>query len=110
MPGGDGIGPMGSGPMTGRGAGFCNGFDRPGYANFGMGRGFRGRGRGLGYGFRARRNWFGAGPRPMLSGYDYNYAAPTREQELEMLQTDAEEMKQAMEQINDRIKQLKEQK
>lgn len=33
MPGGDGTGPMGMGPMTGRGAGYCAGNDVPGYAN-----------------------------------------------------------------------------
>ena len=49
MPRGDGSGPMGTGPMTGRGAGFCTGFDVPGYANpiaygcaLGRGRGGRG--------------------------------------------------------------------
>ncbi len=30
MPGGDQTGPMGMGPMTGRGAGYCNGFAVPG--------------------------------------------------------------------------------
>ena len=30
MPFGDGTGPMGLGPMTGRGRGFCTGFGRPG--------------------------------------------------------------------------------
>ncbi len=33
MPRGDGTGPQGLGPMTGRGAGFCSGYDVPGYAN-----------------------------------------------------------------------------
>jgi hypothetical protein len=33
MPGGDRTGPAGLGPMTGRGAGYCAGFDVPGYAN-----------------------------------------------------------------------------
>lgn len=62
MPGGNGTGPMGMGPMTGRAAGLCAGYGVPGYANgvpgrgfgrgFGMGRGFgRGMGRG-GFGFR----------------------------------------------------------
>ena len=43
MPGGDGTGPVGAGPMTGRGAGFCNGFYRPGSfrSGAGMGRGRR---------------------------------------------------------------------
>jgi len=33
MPFGDGTGPMGLGPMTGRGRGFCAGFGTPGFAN-----------------------------------------------------------------------------
>ncbi len=33
MPGGDGTGPMGFGPGTGRGAGYCRGYSLPGYAN-----------------------------------------------------------------------------
>ncbi|NLM26962.1 MAG: DUF5320 domain-containing protein [Clostridiaceae bacterium] len=46
MPRGNGTGPLGVGPMTGRGAGYCAGFAVPGYANptgygFGRGRGFR---------------------------------------------------------------------
>lgn len=33
MPGGDGTGPMGWGPRSGRAAGYCSGYGRPGYAN-----------------------------------------------------------------------------
>ena len=33
MPLGDGTGPIGLGPMTGRAAGFCAGFPMPGYIN-----------------------------------------------------------------------------
>lgn len=33
MPRGDGTGPVGAGPMTGRGAGFCAGYSVPGYMN-----------------------------------------------------------------------------
>jgi len=33
MPGGDGTGPAGLGPMTGRTAGFCAGYPVPGFAN-----------------------------------------------------------------------------
>jgi len=57
MPWGDGTGPSGMGPMTGRGAGFCAGFPVPGYMNpfprggFARGRGF-GRGWGRGFGWR----------------------------------------------------------
>ena len=38
MPGGDGTGPNGQGSMTGRGAGYCTGYERPGFANPGFGR------------------------------------------------------------------------
>jgi hypothetical protein len=46
MPRGDGTGPMGMGPMTGRAAGYCAGYAAPGFANpafgcYGRGRGFR---------------------------------------------------------------------
>lgn len=33
MPWGDGTGPRGEGPMTGRGLGYCAGYDMPGYQN-----------------------------------------------------------------------------
>ncbi|WP_202319246.1 DUF5320 domain-containing protein [Archaeoglobus neptunius] len=33
MPGGDGTGPWGRGPRTGRRAGFCSGYSRPGFMN-----------------------------------------------------------------------------
>ncbi len=55
MPAGNGTGPMGAGPMTGRGAGFCAGFNQPGFASGG------GFGRGMGFGFRNR---FFAGREP----------------------------------------------
>ena len=63
MPGGDGTGPLGLGPMTGRAMGYCAGFPVPGYLNpgYGRGRGWWGFGRGLGW----RRGWaypYGAYP------------------------------------------------
>ena len=45
MPFGDGTGPLGLGPMTGRGLGYCTGHGRPGYMIPGFG---WGRGRGFG--------------------------------------------------------------
>jgi hypothetical protein len=45
MPWGDGTGPMGEGPMTGRRLGYCAGYGAPGYAGGGRGLGL-GRGRG----------------------------------------------------------------
>lgn len=58
MPYGDGSGPGGMGPRTGRGFGFCSGYAQPGFL---FGRGF-GRGAGRGY---------GRGLRP-----DYGYSRP----------------------------------
>jgi hypothetical protein len=56
MPRGDGTGPRGQGAMTGRGAGYCSGFEMPGYANPLPGRGF-----GMGFGGgRGWRNCFNA--------------------------------------------------
>ena len=62
MPRGDRTGPQGMGPRTGRAAGYCAGFDVPGYDNpvpdRGYGRGMAwgrgGRGRGWGYARQAQ--------------------------------------------------------
>ena len=56
MPFGDGTGPSGQGPRTGRGTGFCSGGAVPGSMNRGGGFGSFGRGGGG----RGRRNWFQA--------------------------------------------------
>ena len=117
MPAGDGTGPMGMGSMTGRAAGFCAGFGMPGYANpisgrgFGMGfgRGHGGRGgRSGGYG---RRNMFHATGLPgwMRAGVPFAapYATvPTKEQEMEMLKSQAEQMGETLAGINKRIQEL----
>jgi hypothetical protein len=62
MPRGDKTGPAGLGPMTGRGMGYCNGYNLPGSSQFadtrfgcGFGRGCaRGMGRGRGF---YRQTW-----------------------------------------------------
>jgi hypothetical protein len=63
MPGGDGTGPLGMGPMTGHGAGYCAGTDIPVSSNMtpgrGRGMGF-GRGRGFGRGMCRGFGWIGA--------------------------------------------------
>ena len=64
MPRGDGTGPNGMGPRTGRGLGYCNGYNSPGFTRGGFGGYPRGFGRGYGYGRGYR--W----------GYGYNYPAP----------------------------------
>jgi hypothetical protein len=58
MPRGDRTGPFGSGPRTGRGAGYCGGTGAPGFASGGPGAGIsRGAGRGW-------RRWFRASSLP----------------------------------------------
>ncbi len=122
MPAGDGTGPYGGGPMTGRAMGFCAGSDRPGFANAGAGRfigwgGGGGRGRGRGY-----RNWYYAtglpgwmrtstpryawnNPAPM----PYNYSAGiSREDEINMLKDQADYFKSALDDIQKRLNELDE--
>ncbi len=69
MPRGNGTGPAGMGPMTGRAAGYCAGYPAPGYLNpYGgrMGFGFgRGAGR-MAMGVPAAgAGWYGAGAFPV---------------------------------------------
>lgn len=54
MPKGNGTGPLGMGPITGRAAGFCAGYNMPGYMNNEPGHGY-------GIGFGRRKNFFGDG-------------------------------------------------
>ena len=117
MPRGDGTGPMGSGPMTGRAAGFCAGYATPGYMNpvggrgfgFGLGRG-RGFGRGWGRGFGRGFGPVGFGgyaPAAGVAPYSVNPGAQwTRQQELEMLKNQAEGTRSALEEIQKRIEEL----
>jgi len=126
MPGGDGTGPGGMGPMTGRAAGFCAGYQVPGYANPVGGRGFGGFGRGGGWG---RRNQFyatgltgwqragmggGAYGYGMPQAYPTPYAGPlaapvTREQELDVLKGQAEYLEDALEGVKKRLEELQSQ-
>jgi hypothetical protein len=69
MPFGDGTGPMGMGPMTGRGGGFCAGFGMPGFANPMPGRGWGGFGRRIPYGYP-----YAGGYGAPYGGYGYPYA------------------------------------
>jgi len=123
MPRGDGTGPMGQGPMTGRVLGYCAGYAAPGYANPAFGRGcFRpgiGRGRGRGFGYR---NWFYATGLPFWArvnqpvGWPQAGAAPTypptmsKEAEVEMLKSEATELETTLTQIKERLARLSEEK
>jgi len=120
MPARDGTGPLGMGPMTGRGMGVCVGVAEPGPVNAGPGRGF---GLGCGRGFRGRgagggrgwRNLFHAtgltGWQRAAAGWPLGYgvppfAAPTKEQELEALKAQAQSFESALGDIRKRLEDL----
>ncbi|MCP4640394.1 MAG: DUF5320 domain-containing protein [bacterium] len=112
MPGGDGTGPMGMGPQTGRGAGFCGGFEQPGYMNpvgrGGMGFGRGGRGRGAGGGGRGWRNRFYATGVPgwMQFGQAPFVAQPAPEQQRAALEAQANALQQQLDAIRQRLDEL----
>ncbi len=119
MPRGDGTGPRGLGPMTGRAAGYCAGYSVPGYMNpsggrLGMGFGYgRGLGRGMGRGYG--RGFVPAYPYPMTTpptAYGGGFYQPPVEpkQEMEMLTEDAKALKGQLEEINKRIAELEKSK
>jgi hypothetical protein len=119
MPAGDGTGPRGMGPMTGRGAGYCAGYDVPGYAHPMPGRGFGvGWGRGGGWGRGRRwRHWYYATGLPGWARFGYApawgappAAPPTPEQETEFLRTQAEWLKEQLDAISQRITELEQEK
>ena len=126
MPRGDGTGPGGMGPMTGRAAGYCAGYAAPGYANPVGGRGFRGFGGG-GRGGRGGRGWRNQFYATGLTGWQraamgYSafggvmpaavpYPAPFvpamgGEQELDALKGQAEHLEDALDGIKKRIEEL----
>jgi len=111
MPGIDGTGPMGMGPMTGGGRGCCAvpwAGDAPAVAFGGFAR-FRGRGRRYRWMYRMAGlpAWMrfggslGAGPVPAAAE-----AGPAREQERSALQAQAEQMRGQLEAITARISEL----
>ncbi len=106
MPGGDHTGPTGQGPGTGRVLGMCSGYNAPGYAKgFGrnMGRGFGfNRGRGMG---RNRGRYFGADLTE--SNYVPIWNQPiSKNDEIKMLKTRAELLKQSQNDIEKRLSEL----
>ena len=130
MPGGDGTGPMGLGPMTGRAAGLCAGYPVPGYMNPIAGRGFWGGGQGRGGG-RGWRHWYYATGLPGWARFGYPaaggvppvpyampYTAPnlgygtgyppqvTPQQELDGLKGQAEYFEDALDGIRKRMTEL----
>ena len=116
MPRGDGTGPRGGGPMTGRGMGYCVEDNTLGFANppyFGRGLGIRrGFGRGRGFGRDSMYNPRGVLRRRFMGteiprGYAENpYNPPTKEEELVNLNNDKKEIEAQLGGIEKRIKEL----
>ena len=121
MPRGDVTGPMSMGPMTGRAAGYCAGYSVPGFMNpsiYGRGgafmRGAWGRGRGHRHMYYATglpfwaRYWQQPGYAPYYQGP--NPVTPlSKEEQLNMLKSQAEMLKQEMDEINKAIIELEKQ-
>ena len=118
MPGGDRTGPLGMGPMTGRAAGYCAGYQVPGYMNPYGGRGMamrRGGFYGRGGGFGRGRGFAGFGI-PVLPGTAPAVPIPSQQwpgtvpydesMELEALRNQARELEATLDGIQKRIKEL----
>ena len=112
MPRGDQTGPQGMGPRTGRAAGYCGGYDVPGYDNPVPGRGY---GRGMAWcrGGRGRRGQQGAG-----RGWGYDWQAqpapvftpaappPTPVEERTFLEQEITGLKAQLAYLDERLKSL----
>jgi hypothetical protein len=125
MPGGDRTGPRGLGSRTGRGLGYCAGYDMPGYTKgpgMGLGRGW-GHGGGIGYsrgfGYGRGRGWGYRVPiyTPVYNRY-FTENVPTAtpenqlnalKQEKEYLESQISGMNNAVADISKRIEELEKQ-
>ncbi len=104
MPGFDGSGPVGQGPMTGRGLGYCN----TSYRGVGYGRGIgfgRGFGRGFGLGF-GRGRGFGFGRGMGYWGYGYSQPVPSLEAERAYLEDRAAYLEEELASIKNGLAEL----
>ena len=122
MPRGDRTGPEGGGPRTGRGLGYCAGYDTPGYTKgVPRGGGGYGRGRGFGRGFGRGRRWWYYPPGPPPEPYypsryqpepyyppEETETAETRETERTYLKDAIRRFEEELDMLRERIEQLSE--
>lgn len=117
MPFGDRTGPAGLGPMTGRRAGYCAGFQSPGTMNpypagggRGYGRGWFGRGCGWYGRGRGWRNYDSLSGQSGVMGFGYGRIPVeqkyTQRDEMKDLKSQADYLKQQLNDIEDRIQVL----
>ncbi len=95
MPRGDGTGPNGMGPMSGRAAGYCAGFAQPGWTNAGR--------RFFGRGGRSMNRWANT---PYMSNPEY-YSPPVRyESEKEYIENEIKNLNNRLASLNKRMEEL----
>ena len=108
MPRGDGTGPMGFGPMTGRAAGYCAGYPVAGFMNPGPGRGL-GRGRGAGRGWGRGMGWgrlaWGAAP-GVPFGYSGVPYAPNPQEERAVLENQMQTLQDGLDAVKKRLDEI----
>jgi len=112
MPGGDRTGPEGFGARTGRGLGYCSGYDSPGFTKGhtkgwgrGFGRGYWGRGRGF-----WRRDYYpdsNYGPVPY---YRNNYPEPSKDEEKSYLEDIVKGLESELKAMKERLQELSKEK
>jgi len=122
MPWGDRTGPLGQGPRSGRGLGYCGGYGSPGYISPAPGRGmglgrrwmrglgwlgrlFGGRGRGRGYRWARWFTWGGATPSglPTASSGSPPTTTLDLEQERQLLEQEAAALEETLQHVRNRI-------
>jgi hypothetical protein len=100
MPRGDRTGPLGQGPMTGRGMGYCAGYDIPGFLNRPSGWG------GFGRGWRHRYHATGI-PGPMAGRFPfYGHPAMRPVDELKALEEEAAFLERSLGEVKKRLEEL----
>jgi hypothetical protein len=107
MPGRDGTGPMGMGPMTGRRAGYCTGYAAPGFADAAFG--YCGRGWGNGRGLRRMNRFYGNAGYPGVAlpfSDDPELERAATEREVSWLSKRVEVMEQALQNAKERLETL----
>ena len=110
MPGGDRTGPEGYGSRTGRGLGYCSGYDSPGFTKGssrgrGFGRGYWGRGRGF-----WRRDYYPDlyyGPAPY---YRNILPEPSKDEEKSYLEDMVKGLEGELKAVKERLQELSKEK
>ena len=119
MPGGDRTGPAGYGSRTGRGLGYCSGYDSPGFTKGtprggggfgrgwgrGFGRGFWGRGRGF-----WRRDYYPDSYYETVPYYRNTYPEPSKDEEKSYLEGIVKGLEGELKAIKERLQGLSKEK